>query len=340
MPEYAILISPGHNRVYYKESLKLALGELMIAADRMRAHPKNIQIEYIADLPYCTFETAAPLKPGDITVLSRLSFLFALFEAVQTKAQRLLAPVQADARPYIDEKITSILKYKGKTNEQFTKLLVGAAWLAGGRREDARLLDPMAGKGTTLLTGMTRGMDVFGIEKRKAFAHDGKAFLKKYLQDERIKHQTDTRTVNDKRGKAIGRGTRFTYANTKEAFKAGQTKTYEMIEGDAQHADVYYANTFFDMIAADLPYGVQHASKQGAGIARSPEDLLKGCLPAWHDVLKNGGAMVLAYNTKTLSKNKMADLLGHFGFTILHDDIDFSHYVDVSILRDIVVAVK
>ncbi len=98
------------------------------------------------------------------------------------------------------------------------------------------------------------------------------------------------------------------------------------------------------MIVADLPYGIQHASKQqqSKGFTRNPQQLLEGSLPAWRDVLKRGGALVISYNTNVISKTKVNDLLSKADLTLLDEDIynQFEHRVDASIKRDISIAKK
>ena len=340
MSAYAILLNPGHNRVYYQQSQKLALSELTIAAPRLHTACTNIRITAIADTPYCTFDTDAPIDAHDIDMLSRLSFLFVLFEMTQRGDTVSLMPIQPAAFRYIDDKVTGLLKYKGKTNELFTKMMVNAAWLTSRQGQNMRLLDPMAGRGTTLFEAMTLGMHAYGIDQSRPSVHDGSIFLKKYLETERLKHITKKRTINGANKKAVGRATMFEYANSKEAFSSGNTRLVEMVAGDAARADVYFKKGFFDMIVADLPYGVQHANKQDKTIARSPYALLKSCLPSWHKVLRRGGVVVLAWNTHVMPADEMSSLLPKFGLSPVHADTDFGHFVDASIHRNIIIAVK
>ncbi len=339
MTKYAILLNPGHNRVYYQESQKLSLSELGIAASLILPGCDNIALEPIAGNYYCTFETPQKLGYDELSVMSALSFMFALFEMVSDSGRLCLVPVKIPATGFVEDDITTILKYKGKTNELFTKLLVNIAALCAGAREGANLLDPMAGKGTTLFEGMTRGFNVCGIEQSKQSSHEGSVFIKKYLEQKRIKHISKSRTINNSAKKAIGKAVSFEYALTKEDFKSGITKQFELIHGDASLADKYYKTKYFDMIVTDLPYGVQHFGKADK-TSRNPQQLLRTCLPSWKKVLKNDGIAVMSFNTNVIKKQTISDMLTQEAFEILYPKIPFEHFVDNSIQRDLIIAKK
>lgn len=339
MVKYAVLLNPGHNRVYYKETKKLSVSELSVASQFLASSLSDIKIESIADNLYCTFKSDEHLDYNDLSVISVLSFTFALFEVYENGSRLCFAPVKLPKTDFLEDDITTILKYKGKTNELFTKMMVNIATLCCGSKEGAKLLDPMAGKGTTLFEGMTRGFNVCGIEQAKASAHDGSVFVKKYLEQKRIKHVSKSRTINGGK-KSIGRATSFEYAMSKEDFKADKLKQFELIHGDATLADKYYKQKYFNMIVCDLPYGVQHMGRSGQSSSRNPEQLLKQSLISWKKVLKSGGAIVLAFNVNILKKQRVAELLIEAGLTSVYNDIMFEHFVDTSILRDIIIAKK
>lgn len=340
MLKYAILLNPGHNRVYYKETQKLCISELSVASQYLANSISDIEIEPIADNIYCTFKANEHLDYNDLSVMSALSFTFALFELYEEANRLCLVPVKLPKSSFIEDDITTILKYKGKTNELFTKMMVNIAALCCGAKEGAKLLDPMAGKGTTLFEGMTHGFNVCGIEQAKASAHDGSVFVKKYLEQKRIKHVSKSRTINNNSKKSIGKAVSFEYAQTKEDFKAGKLKQFELIHGDATLADKYYKQKYFSMIVCDLPYGVQHFGKSGQSSARNPEQILKQSLYSWKKVLRSDGSIVLAFNTNVLKKQRVAELIKEAGLTTIYEDIKFDHFVDTSILRDIIIAKK
>ena len=86
-------------------------------------------------------------------------------------------PLFGREAPRIGGDLPGILKYKGKTNETFTQLLVNLAWLAGGMPEKVHILDPMCGRGTTLFIALNRGWDATGSDvDRAAPARGGAVF--------------------------------------------------------------------------------------------------------------------------------------------------------------------
>ena len=90
--------------------------------------------------------------------------MYALFEVVDD----LLRPVELRPLDRYDADLITIQKYPGKTNEQFTKLLLNVTLLSRfGRRAAARrfrVLDPLCGRGTTLNQAMMYGFDAAGVD--------------------------------------------------------------------------------------------------------------------------------------------------------------------------------
>src|SRR5690606_2502383 len=96
--------------------------------------------------------------------------------------------------------------YPGKTNEQFTRLLVGVT-LAAITREGSgprQVLDPMAGRGTTMSTALLMGHEGYGVEADAKAFEQMAAFYTTWLRRKRIKHKTSTTPVR-RDGKAIGK---------------------------------------------------------------------------------------------------------------------------------------
>ena len=112
--EYLLLQHPGHNRVYYNEAGKLALAELQLASERLSVSCSDIKIIEIAGVRYLSLTTDKEISKKDLAVLSRLSFLFALFQKSGGDDEVFLIPMQKDELQFIDSKISSILKYRPK----------------------------------------------------------------------------------------------------------------------------------------------------------------------------------------------------------------------------------
>lgn len=340
MYTYAILCSPGHSRVYFESSKALIAKELSIMSGAMSAKVTEIELRSIAGIDYLMFERAEELPPSDLAVLAQLSFIFALFRY----EDGMLRPVELPDFAFIDPGISSILKYSGKTNEIFTRMLINLAYASADRSirsgGSVRLLDPVAGKGTTLLEGLVCGFDVYGIEVGDKVVGELYTFLKKYLEHEKYKHTTKSERIS-------GPGKSFTAKRNLFSIsrdKGSAPHEFEIISGNSVNADHFYKKGFFHIIAGDLPYGVQHGNvtnEKQSGLTRNPKELLTACLPVWCRLLAKGGALALSWNTFVLSRDDMKALLEKNGLTVLDgEDYSFAHRVSQAINRDIVIAVK
>ncbi|GAG76140.1 unnamed protein product [marine sediment metagenome] len=117
MFQYAILANPGHNRVYFDTSLVIACNELLAISQSFES-PIEKFINKNVNLPAAIcFTTKSPLKKVEIKMLGSSSIFYALFEIVEEGLLKPLMP--EDFRKYPDS-INRILRYNGKTNEQFT----------------------------------------------------------------------------------------------------------------------------------------------------------------------------------------------------------------------------
>jgi len=341
MHKYAVLQNPGHNRVYFNSSGKLAKNELAaLFADEI-TDISDIKEESFGGVGYITFSSGNRLSAGDVVLLSRLSFVYAVFEIC---GGGLFMPVTKNHSYFFGDDLNMILKYSGKTNEIFTRMMVNLAVCASGFKsrflENLNLLDPVCGKGTTLFDGLICGYNSFGIDISEKLINESAQFLKKYLETGKYKHAL-------KKEKISGAGFKsqrhlFDIAKTKADQKENRGLLCEFIDGDAANANKYYKKNTFHIIVGDLPYGIQHGNDSGGNKMRSPVNLISASLPAWAEVLKPGGAMVLAWNTFLF---KREDLEGIFaGNNLEIPDFwafgDFSHRVDQAINRDVIVGVK
>jgi len=342
---YAILYHPGHNRVYFETSLKLAVSEFHIVAKKLSTDYSGVERVTLCGVDYLTFHVKNRLSGKDVRILSDLSFLYALYEIINENGETYLKPIQTISEPFVDESIGTILKYTGKTNEIFTRMMINIAFYSQNNLSPIRLLDPVAGKGTTLYEGLMKGFHVYGIEIGDRVVNEAYHFIKRFLETARYKFEHTAIKISGP-NKAF-KATRHTFeiAREKEAFKRKDTKTIELIAGNSLHANTYYKKNYFDLIVGDLPYGVQHGNvtnEKQSSLTRNPTELLHACLPSWCDVLKPNGILVLAWNNHVMTRAKMEHLFEEQGFTVKNDDtyLQFAHRVDQSIVRDILVAQK
>jgi len=339
---YALMKNPAHTRVSFQDSDALAVNELTVLAQNMNA--KDIRIMQIGCLPYVLFDCEQTLSESEICTLSRLSFVYAIFELQGD----MLKPVALNANYFIDSELSSILKYQGKTNELFTRLMLNLAQFYVKTPPDIlNILDPLAGKGTTLYEALIQGHNAYGVEADDKVVHESVVYLKKYLETAKYKHENHAEKVSGQSpaGKFAAVRNQITIARSKVEQK--NARHFEIIAGDTRNTAAFFRKNLFHAIVADLPYGVQHGSKvgnkkqkpQSGTITRNALGLISEAMPGWVRVLKPGGVIVLAWNLFLISRNEMAELLVQNGFAVPDLGVDFSHRVDQAIDRDLMVGV-
>ena len=351
---YAIMRNPRHCRVYLDAAGTMAVNELTFTGQFLSQPIRDICEADIGGVPYVLFQQDGELTAWDIRRLSRLSFAYALFElrgeaASETSPHNvkchLLVPINKDHGYFIDEDISTILKYSGKTNELFTRLMLNLAMAYVQVPQPVRILDPMAGKGTTLYESLMQGCDAYGVEIDPKPAYESFVYIKKHFEMARYKHTSHTEKTSgtDTAGKKF---TAVRYqvemARSKDEQRAGQSRKFEMIAGDTRHISAFYKKDFFHAIVADLPYGVQHSAKkkpQGGGFTRNALELVNEAMPGWIKVLNPGGVMALAWNLFLIDRDEMAQLFVNHGL-VVQKGLDFSHRLDQATNRDLIVGVK
>lgn len=346
--KYLILENPGYNRVYYSSSDKLALAELNIAVDKCSIKCEKLEIIKVEGVRYISIDSSDHFTNSDLQILSKLSFIFAIFRAVEVDGKTALLPIAKYDYEYLDGKIGTILKYHGKTNELFTKMMVNVALLSSNFSYDdnIKLLDPVAGRGTTLFQGSVYGFNCSGVEIDSNAVHESQIFFKKYLETERVKHSLTKRELGGgKRGSKIS-FFQFDYCKDKDDFKSiDKAKRLEFVSGNTQECSFYFKNSSFHLIVGDLPYGIVHGNtggKRKGSLTRNPSELLADSLSDWSKLLKKGGVAVLAWNSYLAPRTELAKIFNQHGFETLDEKPydQFEHMVDRSIKRDIIVARK
>ena len=347
MKKYAILTNPGHNRIYFETSKKLAILELSIVLSNCDLEINQVKDEYISDVFYITFLSSEELEEKTVANLSRLSFLYALFEIKEIDSSLYLKPICKPDIEYINSSISSILKYTGKTNEIFTRMLINVGLFSSKFSDNTageiNILDPIAGKGTTLYEGLIFGHNSYGIEISDKVALESYHYMKRFLEREKFKHTLKTEKVNKPPYKCVKYS--FDISKTKDDLKNKNIKNWTMVSGNSMYADKYYKKNFFHLIVGDLPYGVQHGNvtnEKDSRLTRNPKELVGSCIKGWSSVLKSQGVLVLAWNSFLLSREEFAELLENNGFSVFNDDVyqNFEHRVDQAIRRDVIVAKK
>jgi SAM-dependent methyltransferase len=340
---YAVLVSPSANRVYARAAAALTVAELGVLGETVLAgRLGDARPEEVAGVGYVAFD--GDLDAAALARIANLSTAFALFERTANEAFR---PVPLDRLDCLDDDLLTILKYQGKTNELFTKLLVNVTVLAShsaGRMLTHRLrvLDPLCGRGTTLNQVLMYGWHASGVDRSAKDFDAYAAFLRRWLEEKRLKH---TATVAKLRrdGHTLGRRLDVELATSKERWAAGDTITVSAAHADTRvTAEVFGAGSL-DAVVTDAPYGVQHGSHgDGGSLHRRPLELLAEALPGWVRVLRPGGTVGIAVNLRTCPRDRALGLLADAGLEPRDTPAyrGFEHRVDRVIVRDLVVAQK
>jgi SAM-dependent methyltransferase len=341
---YALLLLPAANRVYAAAAAPLAAAELRAFIDtdpHADAAGTEVGTRAIAGTTDLTL-TGPPLSTASVARLSNLSAAYALFELTDDD---LLRPVPLTPLDRYDDDLLTILKYAGKTNEQFTKLLLNVTAVSGrstGADLDRplRVLDPMCGRGTTLNQALMYGWHATGVDLDRTDVDAYAVFLRTWLERKRLKHRLSVVQVRKDR-KVVGRRLDAEPAPTRELWQAGTTQQVSVLTADTTTVAEHFRRESFDLVVTDLPYGVQHGSRSAdRGLARRPTDLLDAALPGWCAVLRPGGAMGLSWNARITPRDDIVSRLREHDLDVLDDPPydGFAHRVDQAIVRDLVVA--
>jgi SAM-dependent methyltransferase len=341
VPRYALLVRASANRVFGDAALGLTRAELAVV-DRgvLGGVVEHMAPTVIGGVDYLEVATTSPLERNQLAVVSNLSCLHALFALDQD----VLRPCEVVAHRVLDEDLTTIQRYVGKTNETFTHLLVNLALAAtpgafptmvSGAR--LRALDPACGRGTTLHRAALYGLDAVGIEvdQRSVEAYD--TFITTWLKDKRLKHRVERATL--RKGRAVpAHRLAITYGRGKDV---AEHRVLEVVHDDTLRAADHVRPRSVDLLACDLPYGVQHgATAEGERRERLPAHLLAEALPVWRGLLRPGAGVALGWNRRTLPRPELEGLVQAAGLELLAwvEADAFRHRVDRAIDRDVLVA--
>lgn len=336
--KYGILLWPHANARYQEAERPLSLAELrLLMAGGLSEDPS---FERHGGADFLCFDSG--LAQQDVTDRVRDHAHLLLLSEMRPDGGFL--PLCGPREAYLGADLPAIQKYKGKTNEVFTRFLINMAVYSGSFAGKAdrrlRVFDPMCGRGTALFEAVNRGYDAVGSDMDKADIREAGAFFKKYLEYHKFKHQVRESSLTLPGKRQLPRRA-FTFASSADAFKAGDARELSLILGDASDVARALPERHFHAIAADLPYGVQHAS----GVAGKPEPLermLARVLPQLRSSLMPGGAIALSFNVNTLGKQKVIEALRSAKFEPLEGPAyeGLAHWVEQAVTRDVAVGIR
>ena len=335
--QYAFQIKSHANARYALSMAKLARLECqcMVHALGIRA---AVSQEELAGTLFIIMETD-PLTEQKWEVLSGQSSV--CFAAL--KEGDWLKPLPLRHSVYMQADLAQILKYKGKTNADFTLMMLHCARAASAFALDSApltVLDPLCGRATTLFCALQEGCNSIGVESSKKDVHEADTYFKRYLQYHRYKHKRETFSATLPDG-GHAQEIRYRLANSEEAYKNSDIRTLRLFHGDTTQADRMAGRESCHLLIADLPYGVQHAASGKKGKS-ALERLAFEAFPVYYRALKAGGAAAIAFNTYTLKREIVCRAVEDAGLKVLAEPPfdDFSHWVEQAVNRDMVIAVK
>lgn len=361
-----VLRSPSANRVYAQAAGPLALAEARwvlgahlasapLVRERRIGGMDALEIRWASDAS--SPDAAADAQDPDSELVGRLlgslSSMLGVLEIVEDAdpgadegpggGGPLLRPRQLPAMLHHPGDLETILKYPGKTNEQFTALLVNLAAALSTRRAglfdgSLDLLDPLCGRGTTLNRALRLGLSPLGadIDRRDVEAY--RAFLGTWLRTHRYKH-TLSATRLTVHGEHLGSRLDAELAPDKQALREGRGQRLTVLGCDTTRLGALLPARSVDALVADLPYGVQHGSRAEGAWQRSPLEVLRAAAPGWRTLLRDGAGLALALNRHTLEHDAASAVLAEAGLRVISRDGAFRHRVDQSIDRDVLLAV-
>jgi hypothetical protein len=334
--QLALKITPQRSTQYAHLADSLAVPELLASPLYDVIH--EVQPVTLARQRYVlvTADDACLSDPLTVEILYRLgaiSEVYEYFKQVGDVPGPLLRPIEPQLTTFVPLAMAEARRYKGKTNEIFTRVLLNMALFAGNYAKSCtqrlRVLDPLAGGGTMLFAALACGYDAFGIELERQDVESTAVFIRQYLDGEHIRFKE----VNERSRKA---GRRYQF----EIGPKGDTRHLVLTHGDCSAADLHMRDVpggpHVHTIVGDLPYGIQHFGEISNLLTRS--------LPIWEQMLLPGGTIALAWNATRIKRVEMLELMQqNTQLQVCNDPpyTQFEHMVDRVIKRrDIVVAVK
>lgn len=322
----AAKIAPQRSTLYSNLASQLAIPELLLSP--LGPAIAGAEKKDLGGQDYVLLQLDRDLTEKDLSTLSMLAMtneFFAYHERIGEMVGPFLRPFALQRQPLLPEDIVFTRRYKGKTNELFTKFLLNAALFSNVFDQPPRrfsVLDPLCGGGTTLFLALVYGFDAWGIDKAKGDIESTDAFLRGYLREVDIPFER-----RDERLREVGR--RYT-------FRIGlgeEVRQCVLAHTDTTMTPTILAGQKVQLIVSDLPYGVQH---------KGQISLLTQALPGWQEVLRPGGAVALAWDATRLDRQEMIRLFNeNSNLQVLnHHPYDaLQHPVDRVIKkRDVIVA--
>lgn len=327
MTDIVAQIAPQRSTQYAELATTLAPYEIMLSTVGSHLTDDITPIE-MGQQSYLKFELDTDLDTELMQELNNFAMTSAYFDFYDRLGDLegpLLKPIEIPHEPPFPTSLISTRRYRGKTNELFTQFMCNVARYSSDYAttpwRKLTLLDPLSGGGTTLFVGLVLGADVVGVEKNQQVIESTISFLKQYMKEGRI----SAKFREDK------------FKNLGKRWFITLNQTIRCVVGRGNTTDVqHFVNGLKrpQLVVTDLPYGIQHRTEWQA--------LLEEALPAWSNVMADGGALVFSWDATRFPRDEMIEFVEDVSdFTVLNHPPynQLGHQVDRVIKhRDVLVA--
>ena len=326
-----------HANIRYRDAVeRLARCELLTMLRSLSVFC-DVTVEQAGTNRFLTFE-CRELSDCELEYLSGHSSVALMAE----KKGPWLRPLPVASGLYLPEDLPEVLKYKGKTGVPFTRMMINTAYAlasARHRQNPPVFFDPVCGKATGCFCALMAGMNAVGLDTDQKALKEAADYIERYLKYHKLKHEIRKRSETF--GKTSVPVSEAFFADTKDHYLSGNVRHLTLACADTAASAALFRRRRADLIAADLPYGVQHASLSG----RKPESLprfLHRVLPVWKSVLRPGGTIALSFNTLTLPSAHVREALEQAGFILPCEDWydSLRHEVEQAVIRDVIFALN
>ena len=325
-----------HSNIRYREAaIRLSRCELFSMLHALSIDCE-ITVETLGGATFLTFEC----RELNSDELHRLSAHSSVAFMAEKRPGPALIPLAAGFVPYLPEDLPEILKYKGKTSVPFTRMMINTAVAQtpyAFPQQPITFYDPVCGKATGCFCALMLGMNAVGLDQDAKALRESAVYFSRYLQYHKLKHEKEERS--ETLGKRSVPVTCFTFSDTREHFQAGDQRSLSLAAADTSLSPVLFRHRPVHVIAADLPYGIQHTPREG-GKPESLKGFLERSVPVWRSVMAPGAAIALSFNTLTLPASTVREVLRGAGLQPVDTEpyTSLKHEVEQAVVRDVVFA--
>ncbi|WP_127717173.1 TRM11 family methyltransferase [Halobacteriovorax sp. HLS] len=309
MKKISLLISPEIKSAYFAQYTECALAELQFCFPGLEARLNSIGLLDFIDIE---------VDQETLEEISYMSFFHGAFEQIDGT----LKPLDLKAQFSLHDNFIFGSKFKGKTNERFTQLMINLGKASINNKENIKVLDPMCGRATTLLWCLRYGIISKGIELDPRAIMDVTQIVKKWSKICSIRTTIKDGFVGKKN--KLGLGKFIEVSHEKNHFK--------MISGNSANCSELLSSERFDLIITDIPYGIQHRTDNGLN---NPFDAIDISLAQWKKCLKKDGSIVIGYNSNNPKRDVVIELAQKHSMLAL--EFNIAHRMSESIVRDVII---